>query len=761
MTSSPRLPAAERRVPLLAALLALIWMARPAGAASQAGWTVTVKGLDATRAADPVLANGVLLVDAAALGPSLRLRVRAAGHAVSLLDPQGVEWRGTAGDALLAAPDRTLPLARPLRVEGRSVYLPAAAVAELAGLRLALDPGARTAAFVDRRAAPRSTASEWETFTMAKPAVPGSPAARRPGAGAELVLPPSHDTLRLAAGIGAVPGEDWGGELTATGAVRGLQAGMDALLTSGPRGVVLQSGHAVLSDPERGWGAEAGDLFSEIWGFASGARVRWRRGDGDRGWSPTLSLYLDDPRAGNEGPVLAYGDELRLGRSFSVAGELASDGSWLASGRLRRDHMSLFGYRRVAGGRFDASGSGLAGSLELPLGASLQASLARSEAAGRPLDMGAVALRVPLPAGADLTVESSRSSSATARVRTDGLAASAPLGRLQVRGRYQRREVAIPVPSSGTSRFAVDELLAAATFRAGPRLRLEAQLAERWPMGGERHEWRQIAAWGALSPRTTLHLFAAASSSGHDDAFRARLDHEVRPGLSLFAEYGDVVTFQEPLAGPGDERARLRVMVRRTWDVATPAAGGEVAGVVGGPGELTAAGLPVELGPYRTLTDPAGRYAFPNVPPGRYELRLAEAGLPAAFAAGAPSPVEVQRGRNQRVDLPLVPLGEVRGWVYVDRDRDGRRDMGEGAAGVVLVLDERATASAADGSFAFQNLPPGAHSLRLETGRLTAGLEALIPSQLTLGLPAGGAIDHVEFRLQERAKPVVLQEVLR
>jgi hypothetical protein len=744
-----------------AARAALLALGLPTLAvASQDAWRIAVRGQDATRAADPRIEGGVLMVDAVALGPNLPILARATGRALQVRDSTGIEWQGTTGDGRLTAAGRVLQLDRPVRVDGPSAYLPAAAVAELAGLALALDPDARTAAFLDRAGPAPIAPSGWQTLVLPKPAAPGgtSQTASRPRQ--DVFLPPDHDTLRVGLGLGVVPGADGGGDLTATGSVRGIDTALSLLTTTGPRGFEIQNGHAALTDPGRGLGLEGGDLFSGIWGLTQGARFRWRRGDGEAASWPALSVYEGDTSSANPRTVISYADEIGLGRWSLLGGEVASDGSWLADGHFRRDRYSLFGYLRNASGPFGGGRSaGLSGSAGLPWGMDLQGSWSRGDSEGLRLGERLLSLRVPLRGAADLTLTADRSEIGRARERIDSVEGSTARGRLLLRGRWQTRETTFTgLPAGATLRFAERDLFASASY-AGSRLRIEAQVAQRRPEQGALDQWRQLSAALALWRGGTIQVFATSATSGFGNTFRVRLDQEVRPGFSLFVEAGDVVTFQ-PTTGEPD-RTRFRVMVRRTWDVATPPSGTAVEGVVATSGALSPAGLPVALGPYRTVTGGDGRFAFPNIPPGEYDLALREQALPAGAVAGPPARVSVRRGESRRADLSAMPSSEAHGWVYVDRNGNRRRDPGEGIAGAVVVLDDRATATAPDGSFGFFNLPPGTHHVWIEAGRLSPGLQASVPTRIDLGLPAGQSIDGLEFRLQERSKPVVFQEAKR
>jgi hypothetical protein len=757
--SSPRSRAARTLALALGLLPALA--AGPAAGASPEAWRISIRGQDVTRTADPRLEGGVLTVGAVALGPSLPLLARATGRSLQVRDSTGIEWQGRAGETLLVAADRSLPLDRPIRIDGPSAYLPAAAVAELAGLALALDPDARTAAFLDRATPAPIAPSGWEALVVPKPAAPGGAAAPAPRLRQDVFLPPDHDTLRVNVGLGAVPGADGGGDLTATGSVRGIDTALSLIATTGPRGFELQNSHAALTDPVRGLGLEAGDLFSGIWGLTQGARFRWRRGDGDGASWPALSIYTADPYSANPRTVATYSDEIGIGPWSSVGGELASDGSWLADGRWRHDRYSLFGYARNASGPYGGGrNAGLSGSAGLFWGMDLQGSYSQGDSEGQRLGERILSLRIPLHTGSDLTLATDRSEIGPTRSRIDSADATTAFGHLLLRGRLQMRETAFEGPFTGpfagSVRFAERDLLASASYFASSRLRLEVQILEQRPEQGAPSQWRQISAALALFQHTSLQVFATSSSTGFGNTFRIRLDQEIRPGFSLFVEAGNVVTFQST-TGPPD-RSRLRIMVRRTWDVATPSAGTAVRGVVASSGALPTAGLPVELGPYRTVTDDEGHYKFPNVPAGDYDLRLREQGMPADMQAGPPSRVRVKRGESQQADLSVEPLSEAHGWVYVDRNGNHRRDPGEGIAGAAVVLDDRATSTAPDGSFGFYNLPPGAHKISIVADRLPAGLRAQVPTHMDFGLPAGQSIDGLMFLLAEISKPIIFQE---
>jgi hypothetical protein len=612
------------------------------------------------------------------------------------------------------------------------------------------------AGLVDLAPAP---SSGWSSFTVTKPASREDQDEIRRKPDARLLLPPDHESLRVGLGVGFIPGVDQGSELTVTGSAGGVQMAAAALLTSGPRGFDLYSGHALLEDPDHGWGGEAGDLASPLWGFARGLRyLRLHPDDGDRD-AGALSVYLGDARTPVGRTLFAYRDDLRLGSSTTVGGEISSDGSWLARTLFAGRRFRLFAYRRENRGRISNSGTGFSGSLELPGGWMLQGGAGRSGAGRLSLANRDLSLRVPLGAAA-VTLEGTEATTSSSRNRVGGLSVELPLGRSWLLARYQRRQGdLLGLPGRGF-RWVHDQGLLNVSRAAGRRLRWEAQLTASQSSLGDPEFWGQIQVSLALSRATSLALLAAGGTYPGTGVFRVRLDHEICPGFSFFAEYGDVPTFQPTV----EERSghRFKLMVRRAWDVDTPARGGTVEGRVTDGTSRSPAGVPVQLGPYRTVTRDDGRYAFQNVPRGRYELRVPEEELPAGYGdpAVTPTVVVASRGRQER-DLAVSALGEARGRICMDRDGDGWCGPGEGVSGVVVHLDERVTQSGDTGEFGFFNLSPGSHRLWLDGARLPAGMAVTVPSSMQLGLPPGRSIDGITLYLIERRKPVVFQEVRR
>ena len=109
--------------------------------------------------------------------------------------------------------------------------------------------------------------------------------------------------------------------------------------------------------------------------------------------------------------------------------------------------------------------------------------------------------------------------------------------------------------------------------------------------------------------------------------------------------------------------------------------------------------------------------------PGWLYLGLDRNALPADVAWDAREERLTLEVRSRiSADLHVAPLNSIHGRVYADANHNGRFDRGEGVAGAVLHLDDRITATDADGAYTFSNLWPATYAVTLDVARLPGTL---------------------------------------
>ncbi|WP_208317171.1 SdrD B-like domain-containing protein, partial [Canibacter zhoujuaniae] len=177
---------------------------------------------------------------------------------------------------------------------------------------------------------------------------------------------------------------------------------------------------------------------------------------------------------------------------------------------------------------------------------------------------------------------------------------------------------------------------------------------------------------------------------------------------------------------------------------------------------LNAAGEPVtdaDGEPVVVTTDAEGKYSFPGLRPGDYQVKLV---LPSknAYAAtvtgadnklaelnageGVITPVTVVSGQERLdVDAAVKNAGVITGKLFNDDNGDGVQDAGEGPFnGVTVELVDPATGNVIAtavtndaGGYRFANLAPGDYQVRVKTDTLPAGYSQ------SSGPAAGGVYD--------------------
>lgn len=224
-----------------------------------------LEGSDVTSEARAFESGGELFVDATRLAPLMGISIRPAPDGVTILDRDGVEWRGQVATPRLQSLLRSLDLPTALRFDGGSLLLPVGVVAELAGLQVAFDRKTKTILFRSRlrskpETKPRPTESgrqapppvaaatvprtgeapvlhsgDWEFFEMPKPREEiieqQKRAATRPAANFVPSLPPPRESVRMGFGVAAIQGGDYANEINAFGTIGGVDTQLNSLLT--------------------------------------------------------------------------------------------------------------------------------------------------------------------------------------------------------------------------------------------------------------------------------------------------------------------------------------------------------------------------------------------------------------------------------------------------------------------------------------------------------------------------------------------------
>ena len=599
-------------------------------------------------------------------------------------------------------------------------------------------------------AAPAS--QELRTFTLAKP--PHVIEEERRATATErdpTVLPSTRDRLRLSVGMGYVQAADWGTEIGAGGAIKGIQIQSTALLTKGATGYLFDNGALSLFDPDLKWRAEAGDVFSHLRGASRGARFSWSAA-GRR--QPAISLY--GPRRGlsDRSTVVSYRDQLVVGEQTLVDAEVTSDWSYLLRSRLVFNHLEFEGVHRTVQQPVKSRDVSLfAGYV---LGAiTITGGLFRSQQLDDRNDWRTVSVSFPLSRHVHLTLERAFTATPATTTTTSAAMAHVTTGAFrffhrQQFGEFEREHLGIP------EALHRQQTQSAASYGAGHRFDLTLQMATQRTESGLIQHWEELQATAAVTPSTSLRVAGSVPDFGNTDRFRALLRQELPARFALQAEYGRLAAFQ--YAPFVEDRPRFKFMLYKSWNIGTPTRGAVVRGRVLDHTGRAVAGARVKLGRYQADTDRSGQYIFRYVPRGDYELALVPAYLPADYAwDGRRIHLALTTFAHVTADLLVAPLNAIHGRVYVDHNQNGRFDGDEGLTRAVVHLGDRVTSTDENGAYSFYNVNPGRHTVRLNTDKLPSELESTGATERTVELGDTGPVTDVEFRVVQRVKPIIFQ----
>lgn len=202
--------------------------------------------------------------------------------------------------------------------------------------------------------------------------------------------------------------------------------------------------------------------------------------------------------------------------------------------------------------------------------------------------------------------------------------------------------------------------------------------------------------------------------------------------------------------------------------------------------EVPLAGVVVLVDGSKVATGAGGRFSFPTLPPGDYELRLERSTLGFALVPDVPQPLKftVQPGEAAQLDIPVVRAASVTGRVVFRPNDDsepvpldasiGINDIPRSGpppapgtpgsypaavSGVTVTLSSEmgyfTQTTAADGGFSFADLRPGQWTLLVAPEQLPEYC-ALAPMKFTLELIPGEAASDLIFVLSPAPREMII-----
>ncbi|MGE3062755.1 MAG: SdrD B-like domain-containing protein [bacterium] len=158
----------------------------------------------------------------------------------------------------------------------------------------------------------------------------------------------------------------------------------------------------------------------------------------------------------------------------------------------------------------------------------------------------------------------------------------------------------------------------------------------------------------------------------------------------------------------------------------------------------------------KVKTGKKGEYKFTFLKPAKYKLSISKAKIPAYYDLKDFVIVDVKNFSNNIVDLPLIKLGSITGYVFYDLNKNGIKETDEeGIGGIVVRLkdSDKYTYTDAFGYYSISNLPTGTYIV--EVPALPANYEFVFPNLIMYIVVDKVKADFtVDFGLTKESKPV-------
>lgn len=159
-------------------------------------------------------------------------------------------------------------------------------------------------------------------------------------------------------------------------------------------------------------------------------------------------------------------------------------------------------------------------------------------------------------------------------------------------------------------------------------------------------------------------------------------------------------------------------------------------------------GIIMSIDGRRATTNNHGEYIFNFVKPGIYRVDFNPRSLPADYSpVTGEQLIRIRENENFFLDFGVTLNGSIYGRVFIDANANGEMDQGEKPldwVGVILDHGVKKIFTSQDGSFYFEGVPLGDHTISLDPESLPADLKAAREAEITI-LLTEEALDTTEL----------------
>ncbi len=334
---------------------------------------------------------------------------------------------------------------------------------------------------------------------------------------------------------------------------------------------------------------------------------------------------------------------------------------------------------------------------------------------------------------------------------------SAEAGHLERRFRVEHRGT---LPGDWRTLVAIDGRADQSGFGLGGEARWVQAASGRYAAYGARVDYASVqAAWRtrlSIQQQRETGPWVWTVDGAWDSSERrlvARADAAREIGLWRVGVAGGLAYAYGDASAPWRADLSLRASYGWTWsvpEVVTTLVGGRALGIVEGAVETTGpalAGVRIDVGPYRLITDADGRFEV-ALPPGEYEFRLDATSVPAAHRLVDATVLRVTIAAGERVPVVwrTIRTTVLDGLVREPPDANDASAPPRGVQTLLLVIDaeglRRFVGTGTDGTFRLRGLAPGNVVVRLV--EVPLGAVVIGATEQTLVL-ADGELAAVEF----------------